>query len=438
LFRDILAAVHYAHQRLVVHRDLKPGNIFVTREGVVKLLDFGIAKVVSSEESGEAADTVTLAQIMTPDYASPEQVRGAPITTLTDVYSLGVILYELLTGHRPYRLLSAAMHEMARVIAEVEPPRPSDVVTTTESASGRSRDPLTPFAVSAVREGDPERLRKRLSGDLDSILLMALRKEPQKRYSSAESFAADLGRHLDHRPIAAREPTAWYRFRRFCRRNPSGVAAAILLLLSFAGSGTAVVMQARHDIEIAVQNPEHHVFLAPVVLFFATFSFVVFAGFLYIVKPARTVMIGAVVGGTAWGLAILFKWWFEHYLGWWRSRVPGTWDPLLILTPVTLLLFAFVGTLLLLILSAIGRRYGWRGQAIAIIAFSVYQAPREHFWYGTIIPALNFQPGPAPILGSAAMLAAAGLMGLCVMNSFRGPGPVWYAVKDDEHGFCKC
>jgi hypothetical protein len=213
------------------------------------------------------------------------------------------------------------------------------------------------------------------------------------------------------------------------------VAATILLLLSFAGSGVAVVMQARHDIEIAVQNPEHRVFLAPVILFFATFSFVVFGGFLYIVKPSRTVMIGAVVGGTAWGLAVLFKWWLEHYLGWWRSRVPATTDPLLILTPVTLLLFALVGTLLLLVLSEIGRRYGWRGQAIALVIFSVFQAPREHFWYGTIIPALNFQPGPAPIFASAAMLAAAGLMGLIVMKSFRGPGPTWYALKEDEHDF---
>jgi hypothetical protein len=212
------------------------------------------------------------------------------------------------------------------------------------------------------------------------------------------------------------------------------VAAAILLLVSFVGSGAAVVLQARHDIEIAVQNPEHRVFLAPVILFFATVSFVAFGGFLYFVKPARTVMIGAVVGGTVWGLAIAFKWWFEHHLGWWRSRVPGTMDPLLILTPMTLLLFALIGTLLLLILFAIGRRYGWRGQAIALIAFSLFQAPREHFWYGTIIPVLNFQPGAAPIVGSAAMLAAAGLMGLLVMNSFRGPGPVWYALKEEEHG----
>src|SRR5262249_24878524 len=121
LFRGVVAAVRYAHQRLVVHRDLKPGNILVTIEGTVKLLDFGIAKVLSAKDAGESPETVTLARMMTPEYASPEQVNGASITTLSDVYSLGVVLYELLTGHRPYRLLSVAMHEMARVIAEVEP-----------------------------------------------------------------------------------------------------------------------------------------------------------------------------------------------------------------------------------------------------------------------------------------------------------------------------
>ena len=187
LLRGVLDAVRYAHQHLIVHRDLKPGSILVTGDGVVKLLDFGIAKVLSTTTSGEAADNLTLASMMTPGYASPEQVNGTPITTQSDVYSLGVVLYELLTGHKPYRLLSAALPELARVIVEVEPTRPSDVVITSTPPSGRDRIQLTPENVSSTREGDAIRLRQRLHGDLDAILLMALRKEPERRYSSVES-----------------------------------------------------------------------------------------------------------------------------------------------------------------------------------------------------------------------------------------------------------
>ena len=243
LFRSVCAAVQYAHQRLVVHRDLKPGNILVTEGGTVKLLDFGIAKLLDTAPRGDLPATITMMRLMTPEYASPEQVKGEAITTLTDVYSLGVVLYELLTGHRPYRLLSVAMHEIARVISEEEPTRPSDVVTTTEQApeSERGKPPITPETVSEVREGDPNRLRKRLQGDLDSILLTALHKEPNRRYSSVEAFSDDLRRHLENRPVSAREDSLWYRTSRFARRHPGGVTAGVVIaLLAAVGIGTTL------------------------------------------------------------------------------------------------------------------------------------------------------------------------------------------------------
>jgi eukaryotic-like serine/threonine-protein kinase len=424
LFRSVIAAVRYAHQRLVVHRDLKPGNIFVTNDGTVKLLDFGIAKVVSASVDGEAPETVTLARMMTPEYASPEQVNGAAVTTLTDVYSLGVTLYELLTGHRPYRLLSAAMHEMARVIVEVEPTRPSDVVTTSESGSGSDRASITPDMVSAVREGDPARLRKRLAGDLDSILLMALRKEPEHRYGSVESFAEDLQRHLEHRPVTAREATPWYRARRFCRRNPGGVVAACLLAIVFLAGMASVVWQARHNLEAARLDTGDRPFLAPVWLFFAGIGIAGVAAIVYFARPSKAKLLGAAAGGVVWMIGIEGKWWLEGILGWWRSRFAGNPDPMVIFSPLTWLLLAFGGTVLLLMLSMIGRRFGWKGQALVLVAIGLAQETREHVWFTTVLPVLTYEPGPIPILGGAAMLIASCVMGLLVMRLIAGPNPV--------------
>ena len=162
LFLDVCGAVQFAHQNLVVHRDLKPANILVTADGKVKLLDFGIAKLLNPELAGEVIEkTGSMMRLMTPDYASPEQIRGEPITTSTDVYSLGVILYELLTGHRPYRVRSTEPSELARQVSEAQPEKPSTAVT-------RAGDE------ASFRDTDPKRLRRRLHGDLDNIVLKAL------------------------------------------------------------------------------------------------------------------------------------------------------------------------------------------------------------------------------------------------------------------------
>jgi tetratricopeptide (TPR) repeat protein/tRNA A-37 threonylcarbamoyl transferase component Bud32 len=219
LFRQVCSAVSYAHRHAVIHRDLKPSNILVGSDCVPKLLDFGIARLLQPGDAAEPAATVLEQRAMTPEYASPEHLRGEPVTTASDVYSLGVVLYRLLTGQLPYRLKSQSSEELARTAGETAAQKPSAVVDAT---SGR-----------------------KLRGDLDNIVLMALRKEPERRYPSVEQFSDDIRRHLEALPVLARRDTLAYRADRFIRRNTAASVAAALVVLSLVAGIVMTSWQAQ-------------------------------------------------------------------------------------------------------------------------------------------------------------------------------------------------
>lgn len=245
LFLEVASAVEHSHQHLVVHRDIKPSNIIVTSGGSPRLLDFGIAKIITPDTG--VAETRSAKGWMTPEYSSPEQLRGEAITTATDVYSLGVVLYELLAGRSPYRFENRSPAELAELISNDDPKRPSTAAVRISPSTVRDDAPthISPEAISQSREGTPERLRRRLSGDLDNIVLMAMNRDKESRYASVAALADDIRRHLEGRAVMARKATFSYRASKFIRRNKISVAAAALIALTLIGSSIVTAWQAR-------------------------------------------------------------------------------------------------------------------------------------------------------------------------------------------------
>jgi serine/threonine protein kinase len=249
LFRTVCAAVQYAHRNLIVHRDLKPNNILVTDDGTPKLLDFGIAKLLDVDQASDLTQMTLAGRPMTPEYASPEQARGDVVTVASDVYSLGVVLYELLIGCRPYRFKSKLPHEISRVICEEPPAKPSTALSRTPDAATPAPDGAAAASaaieISRKRGVEPKKLKHQLQGDLDNLVLMALRKEPERRYASVDQFSEDIRRYLECQPIRARRDTFLYRSGKFVERNRLAVAAAIVIVLLLIGGMVTTTRAAR-------------------------------------------------------------------------------------------------------------------------------------------------------------------------------------------------
>ena len=407
LFQTVCDGVQYAHQRLVVHRDLKPANILVTAEGHVKLLDFGIAKMLDpGDASADMARTETLLRRMTPEYASPEQLMGEAIHTTSDIYALGVVLYELLTGHRPYKMRSHILHEIARVICEEEPTRPSAVIS-----EGNVQ------AISEVREGNSVHLRHRLEGDLDNILLKALQKGPSRRYSSADQFREDVNRHLAGLPVSARKDTVWYRGGKFIRRHQVGLAATVLAVAALALGLFTTLWQTRLALEsLSGANARPISVLAPEIVLFTVLLWCGLAAAVFFSRATPRRTLGALAAGFAFMLLFVVDEMLPASLG----LRHFTWT---VAPPPTGLIYAGIipyGAMIALLGWRITRKFGWRGQ-VALLFAATFGGPLRDYITTLYMPGIAAVPGWLPWISDGVLWLGGVGSGQAILRLIAGP-----------------
>lgn len=248
IFRTVCDAVQYAHQNLVIHRDIKPGNILVDEDGKPMLLDFGIAKLLDENlEADNDGITKTGFWVLTPDYASPEQIKGEPISTSSDLYSLGILLYQLITGHQPYKIKSSSPVAINNKLTGIELKKPSEKISETEEIkkTDGSVIKISPDVICDLRREKSEKLRHHLKGDIDNIVLKAINNDPSRRYASVEQFSEDIRRHLDGLPVIARRDTAGYKLSKFIKRHKVGFTVSTLFALFLILSTIGISWQAK-------------------------------------------------------------------------------------------------------------------------------------------------------------------------------------------------
>jgi serine/threonine protein kinase len=407
LFQSVCDGVQYAHQRLVVHRDLKPANILVTNEGHVKLLDFGIAKVLDPENTAaNQAHTETLLRRMTPEYASPEQLMGEAIRTTSDVYTLGVVLYELLTGHRPYNMRSHVLQEITRVICDEDPTLPSAVISEGNAHS-----------ISEVREGDSIHLRHRLEGDLDNILLKALQKGPSRRYSSADQFSADVNRHLNGLPVIARRDTAWYRSNKFIGRHQVGLAATVLIVAALAAGLFTTLWQTRQALEAPSNLATRPIsVLAPEMVQFTVLLWIGLGAAVYFTRAPLRRTLGALAAGLAFMLLFLGEEMLPPSMGLHHFNWTATPQP-------TGLIYAAIipyGATIALVGWRITRKFGWRGQVTLLLAAAIGGPMRDYIttlW----VPGVAAVTGLVPLISDGVLWLCGVGLGQAILRLIAGP-----------------